>query len=126
MKVAIKEFIVINQFINRISTQDLPVNVAYKLNKIMKSSKEIDEFYTTRLKAIADKYGERDEDNQLINIGNGSIKVREDSQTACDQEMSELLDYEIEIPDYKIKLSDLNSLSLSMIEMEAFDKFIEE
>lgn len=92
----------------------------------MKSSKEIDEFYTTRLKAIADKYGERDEDNQLINIGNGSIKVREDSQTACDKEMSELLDYEIEIPDYKIKLSDLNSLSLSMIEMEAFDKFIEE
>ncbi|BDQ03481.1 hypothetical protein [Ignavibacterium sp.] len=104
--------------LNKISNSDkLPIKQAYMLAKfIPKVQKELETFESLRIKLL-EKYGEKRED--------GQIQVKENNLEEFQQEISKLLDVEINFDSPKLALSDLDKIGLSVIDLMTIDYLIE-
>lgn len=107
------------------SEQKLPIKVAYSLSKIYKIAKEECEFYQQKFTEIINKYSERDENGQPVLLDDGtSISIKKDEIDNCSEELKELQNFKIEIPDFSFKLEDFGDVQLTLEEMEPLLEFI--
>lgn len=111
--------------LSNISHDTMPVRAAYKLSKLSAAFESDEQFYAERLKEIVGDYCKRDESGEPV-VSEGGYAIREDKISECSQSIAELRALEVKCPDIKIRLSELDSSSLSIEDISALYDFIEE
>ena len=86
---------------------NLPLKVAYKLNKIKKAVEENGEFYATKFQEIIDTYAKKDEKGNLVFSDNGEqIMIQDDKIEECNKALEELQTLTVEIENYNLSIDD--------------------
>ena len=86
---------------------NLPLKVAYKLNKIKKAVEENGEFYATKFQEIIDTYAKKDEDGNLVFSDNGEqIMIQDDKIEECNKALEELQELTVEIDNFNLTIDD--------------------
>lgn len=99
---------------------------AYKIMKFCKSAGTEEEFYNTKRNEIIDMYAVKDENGHVVITDDGMISIVPDKMTEANAAMQELNALEVEVPNIRFTLDELEGLELSVADMFALDVFIEE
>ena len=104
----------------------LPIQTAYKLSRIVSYISEQVEFYDQEISKILQEYGQKNEDGTLkISDDGTSIKIIDGKMKECSDKIIELQSIQIAEPSYKIDISELDGLSLTLEQMNILLPFIE-
>lgn len=124
MKISLYNLIQVLTIEDKLSTQKLPIKVAYRLSKIFSRAREEANFYQEKLLEILKNYGEKDCNGEIITSENGNVSIQKDKIDECSKELSELQNLELEIPDYSISLDSLETVKISLDEISVLLPFI--
>lgn len=125
MKISIYKLISILGLENELSNQKFSIKTAYTFSKIFSRAREELEFYQTKYREIISLYGEKDEDGEFVLSENGNIiYIQKDKIEECKDKLNELQNLEVDLPDYKIHLDELDSIKLSTNEISILLPFI--
>lgn len=100
--------------------------LAYKIMKFCKGVAVEEEFYNTKRNEIINMYGVKDENGQVVVRDDGMIAIVPDKINEANAALMELNSIEVEAPNVKFTLDELEGLELSVVDMFALDAFIEE
>ena len=100
--------------------------LAYKIMKFCKSVAVEEEFYNTKRNEIIDAYAVKDENGQVAVSDDGMINIVPDKINEANAALMELNGVEVEMPNVRFTLDELDGLELSVSDMFALDAFIEE
>lgn len=104
----------------------IPSRLAYKIMKFCKAVAEEEEFYNTKRQELIDTYAVKDENGQVVVSDNNMISIIPDKMNEANAAMQDLNNLEVEAPNIKFSLDELNGLELSVADMFVLDVFIEE
>lgn len=115
------------QVISKIKEEALPLKTAYKLAKLLKALTLEQEFYSAQLTTILSSYAIKNEDGTYKMTDDGAaIQIQPNYVQDAQKAFNELLNLEIELPDLKIPLEELETIKLSVDELNQLIDFIEE
>lgn len=106
----------------------LPVKASYAVSKnIKKIEKEIEAYNEERAKLL-DKYGEKDENGNLVVSEEQNIKILPENVKNWNEDLSELLDIEVEVDIHKLKFSVLeeSGMGMSISGIQSIDFMLED
>lgn len=104
--------------------EKVPAKLAYKIMKFVKSTSDEVDFYEDKVKEILSKYAEKDANGEPI-IDGSYIKIKEPgAQENCVKELNAVGGIDVEAPQIKFSLRELEKLNLSALEMFDLDEFI--
>lgn len=101
------------------------MQLAFKVIKFIKAAETEAEFYNTKYSEILSKYAEKDE-NGNVSRGGGGVKLKKDSLKDFATETEKLNSVEVETPDIRFTLEELNKCDLTGGALYALFPFIEE
>lgn len=111
--------------LQKLAKMQLKAKLAWSVARLLKAADaEIQDFNNTRLDLIR-KYGEKDENEQLITDENGNCKIKPDEISNFTNELTELTASEIEINANKIHINDIENLDFTPTDMAALETFID-
>lgn len=118
------------EFHNLYSTlkeKEMPVLVAYKLNQIEDVCEKNNKFFEEKTRDIINKYAEKDSDGKpLFTEDQKSVRIQQDFIDTCVKELQELSEIDVDVPDIKIDINDLNDIKITVAEMSALMPFIKD
>ena len=120
----ITNLIQIRKIISRHADKKISTALAYKMMKFMKASDNDEAFYNEKIREIIEKYGEKDENGQIVCIESG-VSLVQTTIDECKSKIYELDGTEIDVPNIKFSLAELEQLKLSMNELFIIDELIE-
>lgn len=98
---------------------------AFKLARLMRElDKETTLFEESRQK-LAEKYGERDENGNLVLDENGNIQLQVDKLEECNAEMLGLLNTTIEVNADKIPIEAFDDIDIAPAQVMAIDTLVD-
>lgn len=109
---------------NVIDTKMSP-KIAYKFMKLLKAIEEEETFFNDKMKEIILEFGKKDENSQPVFLDNGNVEIIPGKEAECGQKIKELEEIEVELPEIKFSIEDLESLELSPRDIYALDSVIE-
>lgn len=112
-----------NNFLNGMN---LPLKVAYKLNKVKKAVEENGEFYVEKFQEIIDTYAKKDENGQVVFSDDGNqIMIQDDKIDECNKALDELQNLTVEIENYNLTIDDFgDNITCTPEELEAIMPFL--
>ena len=118
------------EFHNLYSTlkeKEMPVLVAYKLNQIEDVCEKNNKFFEEKTRDIINKYAEKDSDGKpLFTEDQKSVRIQQDFIDTCVKELQDLSEIDVDVPDIKININDLNDIKITVAEMGALMPFIKD
>lgn len=127
MKIKLIEAGAIYPLAESLINKKMPIKTVYGFTKIMEASRKEFNFIQETANKIAEEYGERDENGNLVRTeDNSGYMIKEDCRKEAGEKIKEFNEIEIDFPDVKFNLSDLDSLELTMSEMQVLMPFISE
>ena len=112
--------------IKKYSQSTLPIKTTYKLLKLSKFVQSEMDNYQKILDTIIEKYADKDENGDVIRLENGNFQIAEEAVDKANKELQDLVSVEIEIPDIKFDLNELESIELTPVELDVLMNFINE
>jgi len=89
------------------SDTNLPLKVAYKLNKIRKAVEKESEFYADKFQEIVHTYAKIDENGEIVFSEDGSqILIKDGMVEECNNALTELQGLEVQIENYNLSIDD--------------------
>lgn len=126
MKINFKEGIQIKNILANLINKKMPIKTSYKVMKIVTAIEGEETFFDQKMNLIITEFGSKNEKGDFIYSGENTIKIQEGKEEECQDRVKELESIEIEIPDVKISLEELeNSIELTPKELYMLDKIIE-
>ena len=127
VKVTMSDVLALRQQIGFFLNQKLPLPVAYKLNKMNQAAIKEGEFYQEKFNEIVDKYAKTDEEGNIVFSEDGEqIMIKEELIGECNEALEELMNLEIEVETYGLKIDDFgDSIQCTAEEIEATNPFLE-
>ena len=115
-----------NELIN-ISKENLKLRTAFNIAKFISTTEKDAKFFQDRVVELIKKYGARDADGSFIMENDGtSVQIDPLYIAQCESELSEINNYEIDVPELKIFYSDLpEGLSVTTL-FNIMDYIVEE
>lgn len=111
----------------RIKEQVLPIRTTYKLTKLFNAIDDEAKFYSSELNKIIDTYAEKDESGRPVPTEDGTgVKLQKDSVVEAQAKITELWNLEVELPDQKFSIDELEKIDLSIEEFNMLLPFIED
>lgn len=111
----------------KISSQTLPIKLAYKLNKLNCKIKNDGAFYEESLEKILQEYAEIDEKGNFIqNEAGDGIVIKEGLVNECHQKIKELQELSLETSDIFFTIEELEPLSITPAELNCLFSLIKE
>lgn len=105
----------------------LPFKTAYKLGNLLEVAEKHREFYNTELKKLIEQYGQRDENGGIKRgEGDGTFMLKEDMVQEFGERLDELMGLDVDYPDVRFDLYELESLSLTILQVNALTPFLNE
>jgi hypothetical protein len=111
---------------DKIKESRVPAKVAYKFNKLCLALNNDAEFYRTELNKIVQQYGEKNEDGSFVFLDGGSIKIKAEVYDDAKKEINNLDGLEVDAPDIKFTVDELDGLQLSIEDFNRMLPFIED
>lgn len=99
--------------------------LSYKLAKFVHQIEIEERFFNEKIRDIINNFGARDDDGNLIPLGNG-VKIKEGFEIECNKAIAELEDVEVDVPNITFSLDELDELKLSVEDMIHLEEFIVE
>ena len=126
----VKSAIIVNglQTILSLAEKPMPVSLAAKMLRLANDLNEENNLIEKQRRLILEKYGDKDEQGQLI-INNGNVSFKENSNLQeAQNELNELANLEIEITNRNITEDELikANLELTLNQLSILQNFIEE
>lgn len=102
--------------LQEISVKNFPGTTTFKIARLIRElDKEIQLFEKEREK-IALKYGEKDENGNLITVENGAVKIPDEQIQKCNDELEALLNTKVEINANKLDEEIFNTIEMTPIQ----------
>ena len=99
--------------LREISTKEFPGSVTFKIARLIRElDKEIQLFEEERNK-IANKYGEKDENGNLVIQEGGNIKILDNKIQDCNEELQALFNTQVEINANKLPIEIFDSIEMT-------------
>lgn len=124
MKVAMRDILNFIDIYSYLCEKEINFKLSYTIYKIFCECEKQLDFYRNEMKKIIEKYGERDDKNNLI-VQDGEVKIQEDFIDECQNRIDELNNVEIFLNANFIQIEDLRSLSLTPKALGVLMYFIE-
>ena len=115
------------QSIMDLSEKPMPIALAAKLLRLADDLSKENTYIEKQRISIIEKYGDKDENGQL-KIIDGQVTFSNDNAEKAQQELNELSELEIEIPNRNITENELmnSGLELTLSQFAALREFIQE
>ena len=111
--------------LQKLAQKDFKAKLAWTIARLLKAADaEIQGFQETRMELIK-KYGEKDENGELITDENGNCKISPETTSNFNVEFNDLINSEIEINANKIRIELLEDVDFTPSEMAILEPFIE-
>ena len=125
IKVKISDLLNSTETLQKLAQKDFKAKLAWTISKLLKQAEnEIQSFNETRMNLIK-KYGEKDENGELITDEKGNCKIVQGSITEFSNELDELINTEVEINANKIQMNLLEDVEFTPAEMATLEPFVE-
>ena len=125
IKIKISDLLNGTDALKKLSETELKAKLAWQVGRILKAADaEIQSFNETRMNLIK-KYGEKDENGELITDDKGNCKILNDELDEFSNELNELIESEIEINANKISIDSLEDKEFTPSEMSQLEIFID-
>lgn len=125
MKLTIKDLVLFYNLYDQIKDRAPSIKTAYKMNKIYERAVQEQAFIQEQQQKIAEKYAQRDEKGNLILTDDKTdILVEPSKMNECKKALRELVEIEVELPDYSFTLDELEPLKLSINDLQPLMNFI--
>lgn len=125
MKLTIKDLVLFYNLYDQIKDRAPSIKTAYKMNKIYERATQEQTFIQEQQQKIAEKYAQRDEKGNLILTDDKTdILVEPSKMNECKKALRELVEIEVELPDYSFTLDELEPLKLSINDLQPLMNFI--
>lgn len=99
--------------LREISAKEFPGSVTFKIARLIRElDKEIQLFDEERSK-IANKYGEKDENGNLVIQEGGNIKILDNKIQDCNEELQALFNTQVEINANKLPIDIFDSIEMT-------------
>lgn len=113
------------EVLQKLSKTQLKAKTAWQVSKVLKlAEEEMQTFNDTRMEVLK-KYAEKDENGELITDENNNCKIIPEKISEFNDELTELLDNEIELNVNKINIEDLNDIDFTPAEINSLEAFID-
>ena len=109
--------------LNVLATKELKLSSAYVVAKNIKALSVIEELINNKRKSIINMYAEKDENGNIVSNENG---IRITDMNRFNDEINTLLSEELEIELTKIKMSDIENITISPADVYRLMDIIEE
>lgn len=125
IKVKISSLLNSTEALQKLAGTDLKAKLAWQVARLLKAAEaELQSFNEARTNLIK-KYGEKDENGELITDENGNCKITPNFIDTFSNELNELIDSEVEISANKISINDLDNTNFTPSEMTVLEEFID-
>ena len=125
IKVKISDLLNSTDTLQKLAKKDFKAKLAWSISRLLKSAEtEIQSFNETRMNLIR-KYGEKDENGELVTDENGNCRIENDSLNNFTNELNELIATEVEINANKINIEQLEDLDFTPSDMAILEPFVE-
>ena len=124
MKIKRVECLNIINLIKKLKDKVFNIETQYKFLLIDKQCKEEEELYSQQLQFIIEKYGEKDDFNNLIHNESGGIKIQTEAQEECLKLIKQLEKSDASFPDIYFSIDELDKLELTLDELRTLEPFI--
>ena len=125
MKLTIKDLVLFYNLYDQIKDRAPSIKTAYKMNKIYERAAQEQTFIQEQQQKIVEKYAQRDEKGNLILTDDKTdILVEPSKMNECKKALRELVEIEVELPDYSFTLDELEPLKLSINDLQPLMNFI--
>lgn len=127
MKTKMLKVLDLRDVYTKINTQSLPITTVYKLSKLFNAINSEAEFYSTHLDAIIAEYGQKDDNGQyILTEDKTGVRIDTDKIPEVEKKLQELWNIEVELPDVKFSLSELEKVELTVQEFNNLLPFIDD
>ena len=116
----------VKQIFEQVAQTKISSKLAYKIMKFYKNIEVEEKFYNDRRMEIINTYSEKDANGQPIISNEGIVNIIPEKIQEANMAMWELNNMEVEVPNIKFTLAELEEVKLSVADMYALDAFIEE
>lgn len=125
IKIKMSDLLNATETLQKLSQKELKARLALQISRLLKEGeREIQNFNEVRTNLI-NKYGEKDENGELVTDENKNCKILNDQIEIFSKELNELVDMEIEINANKIKIADLENMDFTPADMAVLEPFME-
>ena len=125
IKLTINELLNSTEILQKLASKELKARLALEVARMLKSAeKEIQDFNEVRMKLI-NKYGEKDENGELITDEKGNCKIMQDEIKNFSSELNDLVGTEVEINANKLKIEQIENLDFTPAEMSMLEPFLD-
>lgn len=126
MNITLAQAIKFNDFFDKIQTQTTSFQTSYNLSLLHQHTEKQNEFYLDQFRAIISQYGQKDEQGNLIFTEDGSnIQIIPEFAKRCYEELYELENVVVEVPDVSFQISDFQYMEISPMDIQAIMPFIQ-
>lgn len=121
------EILAFRSLYEKIKDTSLPIKITYKLTKLFHRVQDELNFYQTEQYKILESIALKDNDGNYIYTEDGNgIKIEEGKEKECEEKMNELLNIDVIVDDISFSLDELESLQLSIEDMNCLMPLIKE
>ena len=125
IKVSIKDLVGSTEALQKLASMELKAKTSWQIGRILKSADaEIQSFNEARMNLIR-KYGEKDENGELITDDKGNCKILEEGVKEFASELNDLIEQEVELNANKVAVEDLDGKEFTPSEMAQLEMFID-
>ena len=111
--------------LQKLAQKDFKAKLAWSIARLLKAAEaEIQSFNETRMTLIK-KYGDKDENGELITDDKGNCKIGNDVLNEFTTELNELVNTEVEINANKIKIDLLADIDFTPSDMAILEPFVD-
>lgn len=127
MKIKMQEVLQLKDFFDKIKSVEMPIKTAYKMNRILKKVEGEIEFYQLQFNNILNKYAKKNEKGEFILTSDGQgVEIEQEKIEDCQNEFLALSQLEIEVDKFSFSLEELESINLTIADINGLMSFIEE
>ena len=116
----------IMKIIDKLRDQNFNILTQYKFIQIAKALEKEKEILQEQSSSLIIDYGERDEQEHLIQDESKGIKIKKEYLKECSQKIYDIYELNIQMPDIYFSFDELDSLNLTLGELELLEPFIKE
>ena len=124
IKVKLSDLVNSVETLQKLAQKDFKAKLAWSIARLLKSAEtEIQSFNEARLNLIK-KYGEKDENGELITDDKGNCKISTESVNNFTDELNELMNTEVEINANKIDMVLLEDIEFTPSDMAVLEPYV--
>lgn len=126
MQLKMTEVLALNSIYNKIKNKTFSVKTTYKMSKLFSVITKEAEYYSTNLNELVAKYAERDENGAYVPAGKDGVQIKQEYIDTVQQQLNELLNLDVDLPDITFNLDELESGELTVDDFNMLMPFIAE